>query len=173
MNISIALAVAFGFAAVAPAQVIIRHGHRPTVISGPTNQTGLNAIQSDLISAIGSMKSALPIYDGNRVRAIHAAHNALVLVDHAIAGARAAKRPSPTVTDHVKFANAKSKYNQQQIAASQTSMEEGLNYLKLAYRDLEATVGSTPNKQGIKAGELIQKSEREAATALALHGNRA
>ena len=52
-------------------------------------------------------------------------------------------------------------------------MEEGLNYLKLAYRDLEATVGSTPNKQGIKAGELIQKSEREAATALALHGNRA
>ena len=51
-------------------------------------------------------------------------------------------------------------------------MQQGLIALQQAYKDLEATVGSTPNQQGIKVGELIQKAEQEAQAALALHANR-
>ncbi len=67
----------------------------------PPNPQALPVLQQDLIGAIESMKSALPIYDGNRVRSIRAAHAALVLVDQAISGVNAKVRPQPNVKDEI------------------------------------------------------------------------
>ena len=65
------------------------------------NAQALAAVQSDLGSAIAAMTSALPIYDGDRVKSIHFAHRALVIVDGELAGGKAAFRKQPKVRDHV------------------------------------------------------------------------
>ena len=171
----VTIAVSFGLtlATIAPAQVIIqRHGHK-NVIRTTTINPALTALQGDLISAITSMKAALPIYDGNRVRAIHATHNALVLVDHAMLGPKASARVRPTVSDNVKFKQAHAKYSADQIAASQANMQNGLGYLQAAWKDLQTAVGSNPNNAGLRVGDDLQKAVAEANAALALHANKA
>jgi hypothetical protein len=142
-----------------------RHPSRP----GTTNAIqALSVLQVDLQSAIQSMTAALPIYDGNRVRAIEAAHRALLIVDKA-ASKRATVRPAPRVKDSMASGRAHSRYSAAQIGQSQTSMQHGLASLDEATKALQIAVGSTPNPQGVKVSEEIQTAIDEATAAIAIH----
>lgn len=134
----------------------------------PANAQALSALQNDLATAIQSMEAALPIYDGYRVKSIHAAHRALAIVDHSI-NRNATTRPASKATDTVKSHQAHSKYNQQQIAQSQQDMEQGLAALNQAQKDLQAAAGSNPNKHAYQVQKLIAKAIQDATTAIGLH----
>jgi len=155
--------------AIGSAQGPARPGRQIPKLASPAVVKALNALQQDLVDAIASMKTALPIYDGNRVRSIRAAHTALVLVDRAIYGTKAVARENPNVNDQVSSGKAKGKYTAQQIAESQTNMRQGLTFLQSAWTDLQAAVGSTPNKQGVLVSGHLQKAINEATTAIGLH----
>jgi len=172
---AIAICFFMSLASASQAQVIIQQkGHRKVIRSNATTQVNpsLSALQTDLISAITAMKAALPIYDGNRVRSIHAAHNALVIVDHALLGAKASFRAKPMVNDNVRFKTAHSRYSSDQIAASQSQMQSGLSYLQSAWKDLQNAVGANPNTSGLKVGDDLQTAAAEATAAIALHANK-
>jgi hypothetical protein len=138
-------------------------------VINPPNPQALSALQTDLVNAIDSMKSALPIYDGNRVRSIRAAHAALVIVDRAISGAQTKARPMPTVNDAVGSKGAKGKYTQAQISASQTNMTNGLASLQTAWKDMQVAAGSNPNQRAKNAANHLQVAITEAKTAISLH----
>jgi len=166
----LALLIAASLAAMTQAQtIIVRGGHRHQ--TSPVVGQALSALQQDLILAISDMKAALPIYDGNRVRSIHAAHQTLLIVDRAISGAKAPARQRPDVNDKVGSAHAKEKYSVQQLFTSQTTMRQGLKALQQAWKDMQVAEGSTPNKQGLKASADLQKAITEANTAIGLHAN--
>jgi hypothetical protein len=164
LRLMLALLVVASFAATAPAQVIIHRGRR-NVPAVPPNPQGLVALQQDLIKAIESMKSALPIYDGNRVRSIHAAHAALVIVDREINGPTGATRPVPTVKDGEK----RSKYTPSEVTGSQTNMRNALALLQQGTKDLSAATGSNPNQKGAKVRAHLQVAISEATIAIQLH----
>lgn len=128
------------------------------------NPQALATIQSSLAAAIQSMTSALPIYDGYRVKSIHAAHKALMIVDRMISGANVQVRPKPTVHDHVKSTKAHSRYSQQQIASSQAAMQQGLADLQQALSGPAIT-----GKQASKAAALVQTAITDATTAIQIH----
>jgi hypothetical protein len=163
LRLTLALLVVASIAAAAPAQVI-RGGRRngPAV---PPNPQALVALQSDLIKAIESMKTALPIYDGNRVRSIHAAHAALVIVDREINGPSGATRPVPSVKDGEK----RSKYTPSEVTGSQTNMRNALSLLKQGTVDLTGATGSNPNQKGAKVRAHLQVAISEATIAIQLH----
>ncbi len=140
---------------------------RPHARPAATNPQALAALQTDLTSAINSMTGALPIYDGFRVKSIHAAHRALVIVDRAIAGTQAMVRPKPTVRDHVPSNRAHAKYTQQQIAASQTAMQQGLAALTQAQADLNAAASG--GKKAMAVSQDLQRAVADANTALNIH----
>ena len=166
-------ALALLFIALVAASATAQGGyrHRMTAPAVPANPQALSALQQDLITAIEEMKSALPIYDGNRVRAINQAHLTLLIVDKAIAGVNAMKRVKPSVTDHVPSGTAHSKYTAQEIQASQTSMRKGYAALQQAWKDMQTAAGSNPNKQAINASKHLQTSQSEANTAIGLHAS--
>ncbi|MDR3692190.1 MAG: hypothetical protein P4L46_22605 [Fimbriimonas sp.] len=159
----------------AGAQSSIRrgHAHNSVTTSNPAVTQAISSLQQDLIAAVAAMKAALPIYEGNRVRSIHAAHASLVIVDHVMYGKNAAVRPKPSVTDHVAAKHAKSKYTAQQIEASQESMKQGLAALQAAVKDLQVAEGNTPNRQGAIVSNHLQKAIQDATTAISLHANQA
>jgi hypothetical protein len=167
-RIFFAMLLALSVTALATAQAPAKQHRRPGVVAA-SNSQALASLQKDLIAAIQSMSQALPIYDGNRVRSIHAAHRALVVVDHAILGANATQRQKPTVHDNVQFKQAHTKYTSQQIAQSQANMEQGLAALNQAMKDFQAAVGSTPNKAGTKVAGHLQTSMSEANKAISMH----
>ena len=136
----------------------------------PPNPQALVALQTDLNNAIDAMKLGLPIYDGFRVRSIHATHSALVLADTAINGAKAFHRVLPNVKDHISSGTAHSKFTPQQIAASQANMRKGYAFLQQATKDLEAAAGSKPNSKAIRAAADIKVASSEATMAISLHG---
>ena len=137
------------------------------------NAQALAAVQSDLGSALAAMTSALPIYDGDRVKSIHFAHRALVIVDGELAGGKAAFRKQPKVRDHVPSKTAHAKYTPQQIAASQTAMNQGLQYLQKAASDYQTATGgvtgTSANSRVTKAAGLIGQAIGEATAAIAIH----
>ncbi len=133
------------------------------------NPQSLNALQTDLINAIEELKTALPIYDGNRVHAIHQVHEALVLVDQAIAGANATVRVKPAVKDTVGSTTAHSKYTKQQIQSSQATMRDAQSILKRAWDDLQSAAGSNPNQKAIRVGNHLKNANKELTAAIALH----
>jgi hypothetical protein len=141
--------------------------HSPGMAANPQ---ALAALQTDLAAAIQSMETALPIYDGNRVRSIHAAHRALAIVDKAI-NVGATARPASTAKDHVPSSSAKGKYSNESIAQSQTNMRQGLGSLGSAQKDLQAAAGSTPNKHALEVQKLLNKAVSEATTAIGLHSS--
>ena len=161
---ALALLITASLAASAAAQ----HG-RIHITGAPANPQALAALQQDLINAIETMKSALPIYDGNRVRSIHQAHEALVIVDRAIAGANAVVRAKPTASDTIASKTAHTKYTPQQIAASQATMRKGYAALQQAYKDLQVAAGSNPNQKAINVNKHLQTAGTEATKAIALH----
>ena len=156
-------------AATATAQGNYRH--RTTAPTIPANGQALSALQQDLVTAIEAMKSALPIYDGNRVRAINQAHQTLLIVDKALSGVNAVKRIKPTVTDHVASSSAHTKYTAKQIEASQASMKKGYAALQQAWKDMQAAAGSNPNRQAINASKHLQTAQTEANTAINIHAS--
>ena len=167
-------ALAFLLIASVAASASAQGGNRRRIVTPPAvpaNPQALSALQQDLITAIDSMKSALPIYDGNRVRAIHQAHQTLQIVDKAISGVNALKRAMPAVTDHVPSGTAHAKYNSQEIQTSQASMRKGLAALQQAWKDMQSAAGSNPNRQAINASKHLQTSQSEASTAIALHAS--
>ena len=136
------------------------------------NSQALAATQADLVAAISSMTSALPIYDGDRVKSIHLAHRALLIVDHEIAGNKAAARQTPKVHDHVPSKNAHVKYTPQQVAASQAAMNQGLQSLNKAASDYQAAAGgASANKGASKAYGFIGQAIGEANAAIAIHNH--
>jgi len=145
-------------------------GGRRHLAAIPPSPRALGALQQDLIIAIDSMKSALPIYDGNRVKAIHASHEALVIVDNAISGASAMVRTRPVVKDHIPSGTAHSKYTPQEIATSQTAMKKAYSTLQQAWKDLQTAAGSNPNQKAKRVATYIQTAGNEVTKALALHG---
>ena len=148
-----------------------RGQHRnPTTQGTPANPQALAALQTDLTTAIQAMETALPIYDGNRVRSIHAAHRALALVDKAIK-LNATARPASKAKDHIPSGTAHGKYNAQAIAQSQTNMRQGLGSLTSAQKDLQTAAGSTPNKHAFEVQKLLSKAISEANTAIGLHSS--
>jgi len=163
LRLTLAMLVVASFIAAAPAQVVIRGGRRVPAV--PPNPQSLMALQQDLINAIESMKTALPIYDGNRVRSIHAAHAALVIVDREINGPKAATRTLPTVKDGGK----RSDYTSGQITGSQTNMRNGYAGLQQALKDLVGAMGSNPNQKGLRVKAHIQTASAEATNAIQLH----
>jgi len=165
---ALALMIVAAFAGTATAQTNIRHGHN-YMTGAPANRQALAALQQDLINAIETMKSALPIYDGNRARSIHQAHEALVIVDRAIAGANAVVRPKPTATDNIASKTAHTKYTQQQIVASQATMRKGYAVLQQAYKDLQVAAGANPNQKAVNVNTHLQTAGSEATKAIALH----
>ncbi|HLK17261.1 MAG TPA: hypothetical protein VKT78_20825 [Fimbriimonadaceae bacterium] len=134
------------------------------------NPQSLSALQNDLSTAIQYMEAALPIYDGNRIKSIHAAHRALALVDKAI-NANAAPRNMSKAKDHIPSGSAKGRYNNESIAQSQTNMRQGLSFLTAAQKDLQGAAGSNPNKQAFEVQKLIGKAVTEANTAINLHSS--
>lgn len=147
-------------------------GYRHHIVTSPAvpaNPQALSALQQDLITAIDAMKSALPIYDGNRVRAINQSHQTLLIVDKAISGVNALKRVKPSATDHVPSSSAHSRYSTQQIETSQANMKRGYAALQQAWKDMQAAAGSNPNRQAINASKHLQIAQSEASTAIALH----
>ena len=120
--------------ACAGAQAQVNHGgqrkgqHRnPTAPVIAPNPQSLSALQNDLSTAIQYMEAALPIYDGNRVKAIHAAHRALAIVDKAI-NANAGPRNMSKAKDHVASGSAKGKYNNESISQSQPPTSKRLRF---------------------------------------------
>jgi hypothetical protein len=168
-RLTLALLTAVALAAAAPAQTYYHGRQRNAVV--PPNAQSLAALQQDLINAIEAMKTALPIYDGNRVRSIHAAHAALVIVDREINGPKGATRALPVVNDGVKSASAKSQYNGEQISASQTNMQKGLAALQQAMKDLVGATGSNPNQKGIRVSNHLKIATAEATKAISLHSS--
>ncbi len=163
-----ALAMAAGLAVAAMASAQYVQGGRtygPVVTS-----KALLALQRDLITAIQDMKAGLPIYDGDRVRSLHAAHAALVIVDSAISGNKI-KRPALNVKDDQPSGRAHEKYAKEQIAQSQVQMRQGYAALQQAWNDLEAAVGSTPNQKGKRVAIQLQNAGAEAQKAIALHAS--
>lgn len=154
------------------AQTVRQAGqHRaPIGTMTPANPRALAALQTDLTAAIRAMETALPIYDGNRVRSIHAAHRALVLVDKAI-NRNATARPASKAKDHVASGTARSQYNNESMAQSQMNMRQGLGSLASAQKDLQAAAGSTPNKHAFEVQKLLNKAVSEANTAIGLHSS--
>jgi hypothetical protein len=168
---ALALMIVISVAGSASAQIGVWHRRGVTTAAVPANPQALNALQQDLITAIESMKAALPIYDGNRVHSIHSAHEALVVVDHAIAGANAPARQAPKIKSEGAYGTAKSTYSQQQIAVSQANMEKGYAALQQAWKDLQVAAGSNPNQKAVKVSNLLQTAGSEAKKAISLHGN--
>ena len=164
---TLALMIVVAVASMAQAQTGVRGTGRTVAV--PPNPQALAALQTDLVNAIESMKSALPIYDGNRVHSIRAAHEALIIVDHAISGANAMKRQVPNVKDQVSSGQAHTQYTAQQIAASQASMRKGYAALQQAYKDLQAAAGSNPNAKALKVNAHLQTAGTEATKAIAIH----
>ena len=138
--------------------------------SGGVSPQGLAAVQQDLVVAIKSMESALPIYKGDRVKSIRLASRALLMVDRGLYGAKAKVRPVTTARDHVAAESAKTRYTPNQIAASQTAMNEGLTALAAAEEDFQKSVNNNPGKKGVALLKLIDDSAAEAKTAIAIHG---
>jgi len=168
IRLMLALMIVAAFAAPAPAQNVVRRG-RPNIAAVPPNPRSLVALQQDLINAIESMKAALPIYDGDRVRAIHAAHAALVIVDREINGPNGATRTVPTVKDSVKSGSAHTQYSAQQISDSQASMRKGLSTLQQSMSDLKGATGSNPNQKGVRVSNHIRLAIAEASKAISIH----
>jgi hypothetical protein len=164
LRLALALLIVATFAAAAPAQVIVRRG-RQVSAAVPPNPQSLAALQQDLINAIEAMKSGLPIYNGNRVRSIHAAHAALVIVDREINGPNGATRQVPSVKDGEK----RSKYTASEVTGSQTNMRNGYAALQQALIDLSGATGSNPNQKGAKVRAHILNASAEAKTAIQLH----
>jgi hypothetical protein len=143
-------------------------GHRSRTV--PNNGAALNALQSQLATAVQQMEAALPIYDGYRVKSVHAAHEALVIVDKVISGAHAAVRPPSTARDMVSSGAAKSKYTAERISASQTHMQNGLNSLEAAANAFQsAMTGQASTKRSEKLAALLQRAITNARTSLDLH----
>jgi hypothetical protein len=142
-----------------------RHPNKPVVSNAIQ---ALSVLQVDLQSAIQSMSGALPIYDGNRVRAIQAAHRALLIVDKA-SNPRATVRPAPRVKDSLRSGQAHHRYSTAQISQSQTSMQRGLTSLQEATTALQIAIGNTPNPQGLKVAQEIQTAIEEAQNAIQMH----
>lgn len=158
----------------AVAQVRGTGQHRPRAHSGtvvrPANSQALAALQSDLAAAIQSMEAALPIYDGYRVKSIHATHRALGIVDKALV-TNAAARQASKAKDHIPSGNARGRYNSEQISQSQSNMRQGLAALMTAEKDLQAAAGSNPNKQALEVQKLIAKAVQDANTAVNIHAS--
>ncbi len=148
-------------------QTTVRQRQHTTMTAA--NPQALAALQKDLIAAIQAMTSALPIYDGNRVHSIHAAHQALMIVDRAISGKNAVVRTKPQVNDKVGSKGAHAKYTAQQISQSQGNMQTGLNALNQAVKDLQTAAGSAPNKQATNVSTHLNTAISECNKAIALH----
>jgi hypothetical protein len=170
--VAILFIVAIAACASAQTNGIIQKGrrHNPTTTGTPANPQALAALQGDLAAAIQAMEAALPIYDGNRVRSIHAAHHALAVVDKSI-NLNAAARPASKAKDHIASGTAHSHYKNESITQSQTNMRNGLASLTTAQRDLQAAAGSTPNKHALEVQKLLTKAVAEANTAISLHSS--
>lgn len=157
-----AVAVAAGAFAQNP---MPRKGHRQTGM--PVNSQAATTAEQSLSQAISLMTAALPIYDGYRVKSIHQAHQALVILEKATAPGRT-PRQKPQVKDHVPSKHAHAKYTADQIAASQNQMNQGLQALQAASNAL-ASAGS--NKRTMNAAAKVQTAISDAATALSIHAN--
>jgi len=168
LRLALASFIVLSAVAVASAQTNYRHRLTggPAV---PANPQALAALQLDLINAIEQMKVALPIYDGNRMRAIRQTHAALIIVDQAIAGANAVVRAKPTATDTVASGSVKTKYTKDQISSSQASMRKAYATLQQAYKDLQAAAGSNPNQKAVKVNAHLQSAGSEATKAIAIY----
>jgi hypothetical protein len=163
------LAASTVFSASAQTIVIPRHSGHRSLMAG-VNQRGIAGVQEDLIAAIKSMESALPIYDGDRVKSIRFAHRGLAMIDRALYGAKASLRPQSKARDQVSSKSAHSQYSSAQIQASQTAMEQGYQALSAAYDALRTAVNNNPGKKGVELANLIEQSGSEAKTAMAIHG---
>ena len=162
---TILVALAVSSALLASAQV-----HRTRTTVAPNNGAALTALQNDLQGAITQMEAALPIYDGYRVKSIHAAHEALGIVDKVISGAGASARPMSTAKDHIPSGTAKHKYTPQQLASSQADMQQGLNSLQGAAGAFQTAMqGQSSTKRSQRLSSLIQKAITDATTALNIH----
>lgn len=141
-----------------------------TVVLSPQ---ALAETQTNLIRAIATMKSALPIYNGDRVKAIHMAVNALNIVDRQISGANAPARQVPKVHDEVPPKQARRRYSAQQIAASQAAMSRGVEALSRAATNYREAIGSVGRKNNgiVRARNLISHAEGEATTAVAIYSD--
>ena len=173
-RVCLAIALAALLAVGAGAQGVRGTGQRRNTLpntggtSVPANPASLSALQSDLTSAIQAMEAALPIYDGYRVKSIHAAHRALGIVDRAITKGAAA-RPASKARDHVPSSGAHNRYSSQQIAQSQANMRQGLTALSQAMKDLQSAAGSNPNKHAVEVRNLLTKAIQDANTAISIH----
>lgn len=136
------------------------------------NTQALSATQADLSAAISSMTSALPIYDGDRVKSIHFAHRALLIIDHQLSGGKSAPRQKPAAHDHVPSKTAHAKYTPSQIASSQAAMNQGLQSLNKAMTDYQSAVAvRTTNKGVTNAANMISQAISEANQAIAIHAH--
>ena len=135
------------------------------------NANAVRALQSDLVSAIGSMDQALPIYDGFRARSMGHARRALMIVDNVISGGRSFNRPAISERDTIASKEAHSKYSVSQIAQSQTLMRSGLRYLNASLNDLRLATNGVLGKKGERCQAAIQTAIGDANTAIGLHAN--
>ena len=143
-----------------------RKGNQATT-GAPANPEALAALQSDLVAAVQAMEAALPIYKGNRVNSIHAAQQALKIVDKAI-NKNAPARAASKATDQA-APGTKGKNNSQAIKQSQTNMRQGLASLTTAQKDLQTAAGAATKKQAVQVRNLLTKAMSAANAAIGPH----
>ena len=169
---TLALMIVISVTASATAQIGVWRKRGNTTVTVPANPQALSALQQDLINAIEAMKSALPIYDGNRIHSIREAHAALLIVDRAIAGANTQARPALKLKDEAASATAKTTYSAQQISASQANMQKGYSALEQAWKDLVIAAGSSPNQKAYSVAKHVETAGSEASKAISLLANK-
>jgi hypothetical protein len=164
----LAVAVAALIASVS-AQVHGR-GWRSRPIPGrpaPAPSSTLNAIAEQYEIAVGSMRNALPVYDGHRSRAVRWTYDAFVQVEQA-SGARGGVGPGPEVVDTVPSNQADQEFSVLQISDSLGCMRRALFALETASRMLRAIPGNASYQQSAMTD--TQRAIAEVLAAIRLHG---
>jgi len=186
------LLIAASFAVVAIAQT--EAGSTP-----PANLEALRTLRQDLVSAAGSMRPCLPIYEGHCGGSKNAVHEAEVIIRAAIAAATPAPAKSavkevvptakvqtktnvekkasatvvpakPAVKEATPPAATKPKeYTAEMIATSQSSLQKGFDAIQQALKDFKAASPSVPEAKVAKLQQLLETAASEATKALAIH----
>ena len=142
-------------------QPLVGRGQRRAMSSGH-GTSPLATAHATFERAAKVMESALPIYDGHRHRAIELARHAAREIKEAATGAKGTmtganmqrKTAAQRAAAIPKGANVElSKYSAQQIAASNTRMQEGMQLLQQGLQQVQA-IGNDPGNHMSDAAEF-------------------
>jgi hypothetical protein len=146
-----------------------RHHHHNTRVHAPVvpqNAAQLTTMQTDLKAAIASMKSSLPIYKGYETKSIHAATQALGIVNTVISGHSTVSNPAAVDPNQKASSKTKHKYSSSEVSTSQDSLRAGMASLQDAGSAYQAAMKmQTTSKRSRKLASLIRTAMNDATKA--------